>query len=38
MPVVMEKRIVITLQDLQGLAFQCMYCKATLKVTERLVA
>ena len=35
MAVVMEKRIVITLQDIQGLAFQCRYCQATLKVIEQ---
>ena len=32
MPVIMEKRIVITLQDIQGLAFQCQKCKAKLQV------
>ena len=34
MPIVMEKHIVFTLQDIQGLAFQCEKCKAKLYIVK----
>ena len=34
MAVVMEKRIIFTLNELRGLAFRCKSCQATLRVGE----
>ena len=35
MPIAMEKRITFTSTEIKGLAFQCRYCQATLRVVEK---